>query len=197
MERNDFSRIRQYLGKSQNELAQLLCVSPKAIQSFEQGWRRIPASAERQILFLLASKMSKDGNISPCWETQKCPAEWRQKCAAWELKAGHFCWFINGTFCQGKLQESWEEKIELCRQCNVLKSMLPSLWNLFTSFPYFTSDNRRGSPSYKTRPVLISFDNRNIVLSGFRENFQLETILLQSFSQPDKSLLVESMFLHR
>lgn len=127
MESNDFSRIRKYLGKSQKQLAQLLCVSQKAIQSFEQGWRSIPASAERQLLFLLASKTSLDENISLCWETQNCPSEWRQKCAAWELKAGHFCWFINGTFCQGKLQESWEEKIELCRQCNVLRSMLPSL----------------------------------------------------------------------
>jgi DNA-binding XRE family transcriptional regulator len=127
VERNEFSIIRQYLGKSQNQLAQLLCVSPKAIQSFEQGWRSIPASAERQLLFLLASKMSKDENINPCWETQKCPVEWRKKCAAWELKAGHFCWFINGTFCQGKLQGSWGEKIEQCRQCNMLKSILPSL----------------------------------------------------------------------
>ncbi|MCX5879496.1 MAG: transcriptional regulator, partial [Deltaproteobacteria bacterium] len=54
MRNSEFSRIRGYLGKTQNELAQLLGTSLKAIQSFEQGWRRIPVHAERQVLFLLA-----------------------------------------------------------------------------------------------------------------------------------------------
>ncbi|MFC2013250.1 helix-turn-helix domain-containing protein [Chloroflexota bacterium] len=47
MESKEFSKIRQHLGKSQNQLARLLCVSPKAIQSFEQGWRNVPPNAER------------------------------------------------------------------------------------------------------------------------------------------------------
>ncbi len=127
MESKEFSKIRHYLGKSQNQLARLLCVSPKAIQSFEQGWRNIPASAERQLLFLLSLEKSLDENTSPCWEIRNCPFEEREKCAAWEFKAGHFCWFINGTFCQGKLQESWRKKIKLCRQCEAFQSMLPTL----------------------------------------------------------------------
>jgi DNA-binding XRE family transcriptional regulator len=127
MEGKDFSRIRQYLGKSQHQLARLLCVSTKAIQSFEQGWRKIPASAERQLLFLLSLKMSQDFNTRPCWEIQNCSAEWRKNCTVWELQAGHFCWFVNGTFCQGKPQESWDDKIELCQKCPVLRSAIPSL----------------------------------------------------------------------
>ena len=127
MESEDFSKIRRYLGKSQNQLARLLCMSPKAIQSFEQGWRNIPPSAERQLLFLVAMKRSQEKSTRPCWEIRACPAEWRESCAAWELKAGHICWFINGTFCQGKLQESWKEKIDLCRKCHVFQSMLPNL----------------------------------------------------------------------
>jgi len=125
MESNEFSQIRHYLGKTQNELAQLLCVSLKAIQSFEQGWRHITASAERQLLFLLSLKRSLDENASPCWEIMNCPDKWRENCIAWEFKAGHFCWFINGTFCQGKVQESWGEKIKLCRQCEVYRSKFP------------------------------------------------------------------------
>ena len=127
MESKEFSKIRRYLGKSQNQLARLLCVSPKAIQSFEQGWRNIPASAERQLLFLLSLKKSLDENTSPCWEIRNCPFEEREMCAAWEFKVGHLCWFINGTFCQGKLQESWRKKIKLCRQCDAFRSMLPTL----------------------------------------------------------------------
>ena len=37
MDKKEFSRIRQRLGKSQKEMAQLLAVSLKAIQSFEEA----------------------------------------------------------------------------------------------------------------------------------------------------------------
>ncbi len=127
MDNKEFSKIRHYFGKTQGELARLLCVSPKAIQSFEQGWRNIPASAERQVLFLLSLKRSSDEKPKSCWEIRKCPTEWRENCTAWEFSAGYFCWFINGTFCQGKMQESWEKKIKLCRQCEVFRAMVPSL----------------------------------------------------------------------
>ena len=126
MDNKEFSQIRHFLGKTQGELARLLCVSPKAIQSFEQGWRNIPASAERQLLFLLSLKRSSGENTGPCWEIRNCPAEWRENCTAWEFKAGYFCWFINGTFCQGALQESWGKKIRFCRQCEVFRSLLPT-----------------------------------------------------------------------
>lgn len=127
VQNKEFSNIRRYLGKSQKELAQLLCVSTKAIQSFEQGWRKISASAERQLLFLLSLKRQLENSIKPCWKIKNCPVEWRENCSAWEFKAGHFCWFINGTFCQGRLEESWEKKIKICRDCKVLQSRLPTI----------------------------------------------------------------------
>jgi transcriptional regulator with XRE-family HTH domain len=123
MDRTEFSRLRQSLAKTQIELARLLCVSPRAIQSFEQGWRAIPASAERQLLFLMAMRKAADTASAPCWEARGCPPEWREHCAAWEYRAGRFCWFINGTFCQGKPQENWKKKIILCRQCKVFQSI--------------------------------------------------------------------------
>lgn len=127
MDKKEFSRARHYLGKTQNDLAKLICVSPKAIQSFEQGWRKIPASAERQLLFLLSLKRAMDETTGPCWEIRNCPMERKGKCTAWELEAGYFCWFVNGTFCQGKIQENWNKKIQLCRECEVFKSMLPNI----------------------------------------------------------------------
>jgi DNA-binding XRE family transcriptional regulator len=127
MQKKEFSEIRNYLGKSQKQIAQLLCISTKAIQSYEQGWRNIPANIERQLLFLYSLKKSLDKNSRPCWEITKCADDWRQNCTAWELKAGHLCWFISGTFCMGKSQDSWGEKIKVCRECYVFRRMLPEI----------------------------------------------------------------------
>lgn len=41
MDKMEFSIIRRTLGKTQKEVAQLFGISLKAVQSFEQGWRRI------------------------------------------------------------------------------------------------------------------------------------------------------------
>lgn len=124
MDSKELSRIRLLLGKTQYELARLLCVSSKAIQSYEQGWRQIPSYIERQTLLLLSIKMSADRNIRPCWEIKNCPTEWRENCIVWGLKANYFCFFLNGTFCQGQLQESWDRKIQICRECEVYKLVL-------------------------------------------------------------------------
>lgn len=125
MEREEFSRIRHYLGKSQSQLALLLSISPKTVQSFEQGLRNIPIYVERQTLLLLSlKKLSSNAVITPCWETKNCPDEWRENCIIWELKARHFCWFLNGTFCQGRMHESWKKKHEICCDCEVYQSMI-------------------------------------------------------------------------
>ena len=119
MDMKEFSRIRHYLGKTQRQMAQLLGISPKAIQSFEQGWRIIPVHSERQILFLLALKNIANKKSRQCWELRRCPPEIRQRCPAWEFRAGWFCWFVNGTICKGKVQRNWHEKLEICRECPV------------------------------------------------------------------------------
>jgi DNA-binding XRE family transcriptional regulator len=123
MDKTEFSRIRNRLGKSQRELAQLLGTSVKAVESFEQGWRRITVHVERQMLFLLSLK-SGPHQFPACWEVQDCPEHLRNQCPAWEFKAGHLCWFINGTICRGEVQKDWASKMKICRQCSVLKSLL-------------------------------------------------------------------------
>ncbi len=126
MEKTEFSQIRHYLGKSQSQLSHL-CVSTKAVSSFEEGWRNIPPYIERQLLFLLSLKCSKEESTKPCWEIKKCPPHWKSNCAAWEFDAGHLCWLINGTFCQGECQENWKKKMELCQPCEVFRMMIPSI----------------------------------------------------------------------
>jgi DNA-binding XRE family transcriptional regulator len=124
MNKKEFSRVRSHLEKTQQQMAQLLGVSNKAIQSFEQGWRKIPVHIERQSLLLLSLKGSHIFGNSPCWTVRKCPAKIREKCPAWEFKAGNLCWIINGTICHGSVQKSWAKKIELCRKCEVLQPLL-------------------------------------------------------------------------
>jgi len=91
MDKKEFSQIRQRLGKTQNQIAQLLGISLKAIQSFEQGWRNIPVSTQRQLLFLLTLKSSRSKKKRPCWVIRECPMEIKQLCPAWEFQAGHIC----------------------------------------------------------------------------------------------------------
>jgi putative transcriptional regulator len=123
MDKQEFIRVRNHLRKTQTQMAQLLGTSGKAVESYEQGWRRIPVHFERQVLFLLSMKGPRDEG-TPCWILQDCPVEMRNKCPAWEFQAGHYCWFINGTMCQGKKQKNWETKMKMCRKCEVFRSLL-------------------------------------------------------------------------
>jgi len=128
MERKELSKIRGHLGKTQKQLAQLLGIPIKTLQSFEQGWRKIPVHIERQVLLLLAMKSNPaEEKARSCWEIKKCREEIRGRCPAWEFQYGHFCWFINGTICQGNVQKSWSEKMEMCRQCEVFGFVVPCL----------------------------------------------------------------------
>ena len=46
--------IRRLLGRTQQELAHALGISTKAVQSYEQGWRKVPAHMMIQLFVLLA-----------------------------------------------------------------------------------------------------------------------------------------------
>ena len=66
MKKKELSLIRRYFGKTQKQLAQLLGISAKAIQSFEQGWRSVPIHIERQLLLLLSLKQSRAESSRTC-----------------------------------------------------------------------------------------------------------------------------------
>ena len=125
MDKKEFAYARARLGKTQAEMARLLKASVKAIQSYEQGWRSVPAHAEGQILLLISLKESRRGRKA-CWAIRKCPSERKRQCPAWEFRAGTLCWFINGTMCEGKAQHGWQEKMKICRSCSVMTTLLGS-----------------------------------------------------------------------
>jgi hypothetical protein len=122
MNKEEFQASRLKLGKTQKQLSELLGTSLKAIQSFEQGWRKVPVHIERQMLFLRALHEGKAKGVQPCWDTQGCPPERRRGCPAWEFNAGHLCWFINGTICEGRPRVSWGTKMKICQRCTVFRN---------------------------------------------------------------------------
>ena len=122
MDSQKFKFMRSRLGKTQKELAQLLGISIKAVHSYEQGWRKIPHHVERQLLFLLSRISRPDLNGKKCWDINQCPESRLEQCPAWEFKAGDICWFINGTKCSGKAHNSWQNKMEECRNCTVFST---------------------------------------------------------------------------
>ncbi len=122
MDTKEFSYYRRELNKTQRQMAQLLGTSVKAIHSYEQGWRTIPPSVERQIFFLISRMRENSKGRQPCWVMKKCPPEQKNLCPAWEFRAGKLCWFINGTICEGEAQHTWSEKMKICRSCKAFVS---------------------------------------------------------------------------
>ncbi len=131
MDCKEFHSFRQKLQKTQKQLSQLLGTSLKSIQSFEQGWRKVPAPVERQMLFLLFMKRRRVAKLKPCWEIRDCSRRICEACPAWEFHMGDLCWFINGTICRGKPQDTWAKKMKVCRKCEVFASAMTGL----KSFP--------------------------------------------------------------
>jgi hypothetical protein len=124
MDRREFKALRHKLGKTQKQMAQLLGTSLKAVHSYEQGWRPVPAYVERQMFFLISAFKGNHKGRKPCWVLKKCPLERKKHCPAWEFKTGHLCWFINGTICEGGVQQNWKEKMKICRSCEVFRALL-------------------------------------------------------------------------
>jgi hypothetical protein len=123
MTSREFAGLRKKIGKSQRDMARLLGLSIKAVHSYEQGWRKIPGSVERQVFFLYSRHRDTHRRPIVCWSVKNCPPDQKLHCPAWEFRCGHLCWFISGTFCQGIAQKSWKDKIKICRNCEVFQPL--------------------------------------------------------------------------
>ena len=110
MDNKEFSYFRKKLKKTQKKMAQLLGVSLKAVHSYEQGWRTVPAHIERQLLFLVSRMNENIKGRKSCWVVKKCPLERKKQCPAWEFQAGELCWFISGTICEGEVSITGKKK---------------------------------------------------------------------------------------
>lgn len=127
MSGGEFSKLRASLGKSQRELAELLGLSLKAVESYEQGWRNVPSHVERLLYFLLF-KLNEDEIEAeePCWTSRNCPDDRRSKCVAYVVKEGRFCWFFTGRLCATAKASGpgADESDGGCYTCEVFAKML-------------------------------------------------------------------------
>ena len=118
-----FKEIRRSFGRTQKELAAALGLSTKAIQSYEQGWRPVPVRVMIQLLVLLSLYRRQTEDAVPCWETRKCEASLRKRCACFTVGEGQFCWFIGTRDClpPGGVNE---DDLMPCMSCPVVKRLL-------------------------------------------------------------------------
>jgi len=110
MEKQEFLSVRKKLNKTQKQLAQLLGSSVRVIHDYEKGIRDIPAYVERHLFFLLSLRQHQQFEKKFCWDIRNCLIKKRALCPAWEFKAGHLCWFLNGIICHENPRDSWENK---------------------------------------------------------------------------------------
>lgn len=120
MDKDEFRYYRKKLGKTQQELAEVLGMSLKTVHSYEQGWRAVPPHIARYFYFLIASQRHKDKPLVLCWERKLCLE--KENCPAWEFNSGHLCWFICGTryqTCEGE----GKNKLDSCKTCAIFTSL--------------------------------------------------------------------------
>jgi len=129
-----FSRLRAVTQKSQKDLAAMLGVSRKAVESYEQGWRRIPVTVER-MLYYIAYKLNGPAvsGASACWEEKACPDAIRTGCPAWIAKEGRYCWFITGKLCAAARTAPTHDTV--CFECPIFKKLLSSILDTRTEAP--------------------------------------------------------------
>lgn len=70
----DIRAVRAALGKSQRQAAQLLGLSIRAVQSYEQGWRPVPPTVQRLagVLLMTVRRHGRPAG-TPCWKVNDCP----------------------------------------------------------------------------------------------------------------------------
>jgi transcriptional regulator with XRE-family HTH domain len=127
MKKDEFSKIRKKLDKTQKELAALLGVSGKTVESYEQGLRNIPMNIARLIYFLLFKlNMDKFTGKELCWDMNECPLHIRENCVSWIAKEGFFCWFLTGRVCAHEKLRS-PHPIKSCFECRFFKKNLAKI----------------------------------------------------------------------
>lgn len=116
--------VRESLGLTQREMAELLGLSKKTIESYEQRWRKTPINVERMaLLYLGCFKLAEKKGKIQCWRMTNCPRKRREACMVYQLKRGDLCWMFGPTMCGGQRQNDWRAKLERCTQCKVLRAV--------------------------------------------------------------------------
>ncbi len=111
------------MGRTQKEMASACGISEKAVQSYEQGWRKVPVRVMIQLLVLLALYRKQTMDDVPCWEIRKCSTAQREKCASFTIGHGQFCWFVGSKDCSPDSPASTDVLLP-CMDCPVVQRLL-------------------------------------------------------------------------
>ncbi len=122
----DLRAIRSLMGKSQSQMARLMGISTRAVQSYEQGWRGAPPAVQKHAMLLLYLHRRRSGiPARPCWEVCECGEDVRRDCPAYLLQEGHLCWLATGNRLPGmKGRASWPAKAHQCEKCPAMRERL-------------------------------------------------------------------------
>ncbi len=118
-------QVRKALGLSQPEMAGLLDISVRAVQSYEQGWRRCPSYIQKLALMFLFLRNNRPSARRTCWQVNKCPPDRKRACPGKGFGRGQLCWIVPGTHCHGRVQKNWTAKVSSCSRCPVIAHWLP------------------------------------------------------------------------
>lgn len=124
MEKENFKSLRKQLGKTQQEMAQVLNISVKTVESYEQGLRNIPLNIERILYYIFfKTRNPKISTSEKCWKEKNCPKDVRSNCLAWISREGFYCWFFTGKSCMRENQLSPSGN-GTCFECSFFKNQL-------------------------------------------------------------------------
>jgi DNA-binding XRE family transcriptional regulator len=122
----DLKAIRKALDLSQSEMAGLIGVSERTIQSCEQGWRNPGQAVEKSaLLLMMARRHGADLEKHRCWESINCTDEERANCLVHQSQLGHVCWLLSGNLCRSRNLRTWDDKKQACFECTFFQELLP------------------------------------------------------------------------
>ncbi len=122
----DLKTIRKALDLSQSEMAGLIGVSERTIQSCEQGWRNPGQAVEKSaLLLMMARRHGADLAKHRCWDSINCTDEERANCLVHQSHLGHVCWLLSGNLCRSRNLRTWDDKKQACFECTFFQELLP------------------------------------------------------------------------
>lgn len=118
-----FHRLRDTMGWSRTETAAILGLSRKAVESYELGWRKVPARVWKQALTVAAIQRKYPMGTKPCWELTRCHERVSRNCLCRKLTDGRFCW-MTVTQCCHLAHQYKAMGFENCLSCPVILQFL-------------------------------------------------------------------------